>query len=85
MKVNLKLLREGMNMEEAVVSKWHRKAGEAFHRGDILYEFETEKATQEVEATADGTLLEISVPEGESAKVGQQLCVVDLVFPPKKS
>jgi len=83
MKVNLKLPREGMNMEEALVSKWHRKPGESFKLGDVLYEFETEKATQEVEVTADGTLLEISVAEGESAKVGQQLCVVDLVFPPR--
>ncbi len=42
------------------------------------YEIETEKVTQEVEATGDGKLLEVLVPEGEIAKVGQQICVVDL-------
>ena len=77
MKVSVKLTRVGMNMEEATITKWHRQPGESFRTGDILYEIETEKVTQEVEATGDGKLLEVSVPEGEIAKVGQQICVVD--------
>lgn len=78
MKVTMKLPREGMNMEEATICRWHKKPGEAFARGDLLYEYETEKATQEVEATADGRLLEILVPEGGNATVGQVLCVLDV-------
>jgi pyruvate/2-oxoglutarate dehydrogenase complex dihydrolipoamide acyltransferase (E2) component len=78
MKVSVKLVRVGMNMEEATVTKWRKRPGEFFRTGDILYEIETEKVTQEVEATGDGKLIEVSVPEGEVAKVGQQLCVVDL-------
>ncbi len=78
MRVSVKLARVGMNMEEATVTRWYRQPGESFRTGDILYEIETEKITQEVEATADGKLLEVSVPEGEIAKVGQQICVVDL-------
>lgn len=78
MRVSVKLARVGMNMEEATVTKWHKQPGEFFRTGDILYEIETEKVTQEVEATADGRLLEVSIPEGEIAKVGQQICVVDL-------
>jgi len=77
MKVSVKLTRVGMNMEEATITKWHKQPGESFRIGDILYEIETEKITQEVEATGDGKLLEVSVPEGEIAKVGQQICVVD--------
>jgi pyruvate/2-oxoglutarate dehydrogenase complex dihydrolipoamide acyltransferase (E2) component len=78
MKVSVKLARVGMNMEEATITKWYRQPGESFLVGDILYEIETEKITQEVEATGDGKLLEVSVPEGEIAKVGQQICVIDL-------
>ena len=78
MKVSVKLARVGMNMEEATITKWHKQPGESFRTGDILYEIETEKITQEVEATGDGKLLEVLVPEGEIAKVGQQICVVDL-------
>ncbi len=78
MKVSVKLTRVGMNMEEATITKWHKQPGESFRTGDILYEIETEKITQEVEATGDGKLLEVLVPEGEIATVGQQICVVDL-------
>jgi pyruvate/2-oxoglutarate dehydrogenase complex dihydrolipoamide acyltransferase (E2) component len=78
-KVNLKLNRVGMNMAEATIAKWHRKPGEAFKAGDALYEIETDKVTQEVTATGDGTLVEIVVPEGEIAEVGAVVCRVELV------
>ena len=78
MKVNLKLNRVGMNMAEATIAKWHRKPGEAFKAGDALYEIETDKVTQEVTATGDGTLVEIVVPEGEIAEVGAVVCRVEL-------
>ncbi len=79
MKVNLKLIRIGMNMEEATVVKWHRQPGEPFQAGDILYEIETEKVTQEVEAPAAGKMLEIRVAEGENAQVNEVVCVIDVV------
>lgn len=80
MKVNLKLSRVGMNMAEATIAKWHRHPGQSFKAGDVLYEIETDKVTQEVTATADGTLLEILVPEGEIAAVGATVCTVDLAM-----
>ena len=78
MKVNLKLARIGMNMQAATIVKWHKQAGEEFRKGDVLYEIETEKVTQEVEAQGDGRMLEILVPEEQDAKVGEALCVVDV-------
>lgn len=84
MKINLKLARVGMNMQEATIAKWHRQAGDAFRSGDVLYDIETEKVTQEVEATSDGTLLEILVPEGEQAQVGQAVCTVDMELKSKR-
>ncbi len=78
MKITLKLVRVGMNMQEATIAKWMKAAGESFAEGDVLYTFETEKVTQDVTATAPGTLLEILVPEGGDARVGEGVCVVDL-------
>ncbi|NQV55082.1 MAG: acyltransferase [Rhodospirillales bacterium] len=78
MKVNLKLVRIGMNMQDATIVKWHKQPGENFAVGEPIYEFETEKVTQEVEATAAGTLFEIAVPEGEVAEVGDVICTVEL-------
>lgn len=80
MKVNLKLSRIGMNMQEATIVKWCKQVGEEFRKGDVLYEIETEKVTQEVEAQGDGRMLEILVPADEDAEVGQAVCVVDIEF-----
>jgi pyruvate/2-oxoglutarate dehydrogenase complex dihydrolipoamide acyltransferase (E2) component len=78
MKIQLKLPRVGMNMEEATIVAWHKSAGEAFASGDALYDFETEKVTQSFEASADGKLLEIHVAEGEDAQVGDVVCIVEV-------
>lgn len=78
MKIKLKLARVGMNMQEATITKWHKQPGESFRSGEELYEIETEKVTQAVEAVGDGTLLEIFVQEGEEADVGQALCAVEM-------
>ncbi|QGY80706.1 biotin/lipoyl-containing protein [Sphingorhabdus lacus] len=78
MKIQLKLPRVGMNMEEATIVTWHKSPGETFASGDALYDFETEKVTQSFEASADGTLLEIRIPEGEEAQVGDIVCVVEV-------
>ncbi len=77
MKINLKLTRVGMNMAEATIAKWHKQPGESFKSGDVLYEIETDKVTQEVTATSDGTLLQILVPAGEIAEVGAAVCSVE--------
>jgi pyruvate/2-oxoglutarate dehydrogenase complex dihydrolipoamide acyltransferase (E2) component len=77
MKVNLKLVRVGMNMAEATIAKWERQPGDAFKAGDVLYAIETDKVTQDVPATADGRLLEIMVPAGEIAEVGAVVCTVE--------
>ena len=78
MRVNLKLSRVGMNMQEATIVKWHKHPGEAFSAGEPLYDIETEKVNQEVAAPGNGTLLEILVPEGENAKVNGAVCTVEL-------
>jgi pyruvate/2-oxoglutarate dehydrogenase complex dihydrolipoamide acyltransferase (E2) component len=77
MKIRLKLARIGMNMQEATIVKWYKQPGDSFRSGEELYEIETEKVTQAVEAAGDGTLLEILVPEGEEAQVGQEVCAVE--------
>lgn len=77
MKLKLKLPRFGMNMEEATIVKWLKAPGDAIKEGDGLYEIETEKVTQVVDATGDGTMIEILVLEDEIAEVGQPVCIVE--------
>ena len=77
MKVSLKLPRYGMNMEEATIAKWHKRIGDAFVKGETLYEIETEKVTAEVEAPCNGTLLRIVANEGDIVEVGTPVCEIE--------
>ena len=52
-------------------------AGDAVAVDQPLCELETDKVTQVVDASGSGTLLEILVPEGEEAQVGDAICVVE--------
>ena len=59
----------------AVLIRFLVEPGQAVHRGDPLYELDTDKVTQEVEAEADGVLLKIIVDSGE-VEVGKTIAVI---------
>src|SRR5438874_5969435 len=61
----VKLPRLGQGMESGTIVKWLKSEGEAVEKGEPLYELDTDKVTQEVEAEASGVLLKIAVAEGE--------------------
>lgn len=63
-------------MEEGTVATWLKKVGEEVEEGDILAEIETDKATMEFESFQSGTLLEIGLEEGETAKVDALLAII---------
>src|SRR5919198_1385740 len=51
-------------MEKGNLAKWIKGEGDKVKSGDVIAEIETDKATMEVEATDEGTLGKILVPEG---------------------
>jgi pyruvate dehydrogenase E1 component beta subunit len=51
-------------MEKGNLAKWVKGVGDRIRSGDVIAEIETDKATMEVEATDEGTLGKILVPEG---------------------
>jgi pyruvate dehydrogenase E2 component (dihydrolipoamide acetyltransferase) len=63
-------------MESGIVVRWLKQEGDAVSKGDPLYELDTEKVTQEIEAETDGVLAKIVVPEGEVA-VGTTLALIE--------
>lgn len=77
MRVPVRLPKIGMTMEEATVVRFCKQPGDAFRKGDPLYEIETEKVSQEVEATDDGVMVEHAVAEGREVRVGEPVCVVE--------
>lgn len=64
-------------MEKGNLSKWLKKEGEAIKSGDVIAEIETDKATMEVEATDEGTLGKILIPEGtEDVEVNTPIATI---------
>src|SRR5690242_10435147 len=56
-------------MEEGTIVEWKKKSGDQVKSGDVLAEVESDKATFDLEADADGTL-QILVEQGVPAKIG---------------
>ncbi|MCK5758746.1 MAG: 2-oxo acid dehydrogenase subunit E2 [Clostridiales bacterium] len=68
--------RQGNTVESCIVSKWHKQKGDAIAVGDILFTYETDKATFDEEASVAGTLLEIFFEEDEDVPVLTNMCVI---------
>src|SRR3712207_1247739 len=62
-------------MESGTIVRWLKSEGDQVEKGEPLYELDTEKVTQEVEADASGVLLKILVQEGE-VPVGEAVAVI---------
>lgn len=66
----------GFDMAEGVLVRWVIGEGDALEKGDVLAEIETDKATVEVEASLDGTVLKHIVKEGTPVPVGEPIAVI---------
>src|ERR687885_2000936 len=75
MATEIKLPRLGQGMESGTIVKWLKSEGEQVKKGEPLYELDTDKVTQEVEADAGGVLLKIAVAEGE-VEVGRTIAII---------
>jgi pyruvate dehydrogenase E2 component (dihydrolipoamide acetyltransferase) len=71
----VKLPRLGQGMESGTIVKWLKGEGEPVKKREPLYELDTDKVTQEVEAEADGVLLKIVVDSGE-VEVGRTIAFI---------
>ncbi|MEO7015140.1 MAG: dihydrolipoamide acetyltransferase family protein [Leifsonia sp.] len=63
-------------MEEGELSRWLKNVGDAVHRGDILAEIETDKATMDLEAFEDGILEQQLVAPGTLVPIGRPLAII---------
>jgi pyruvate dehydrogenase E2 component (dihydrolipoyllysine-residue acetyltransferase) len=71
----VKLPRLGQGMESGTIVRWLKSEGEEVAKGEPLYELDTDKVTQEVEAEASGVLLKIAISEGE-VEVGRTIAFI---------
>jgi pyruvate dehydrogenase E2 component (dihydrolipoamide acetyltransferase) len=70
------LPRLGQGMESGTIVRWLKSEGDPVEKGEPLYELDTEKVTQEVEADSSGVILKILAQEGEEIEVGKPIAVI---------
>lgn len=66
----------GITVESCIIGTWEKKVGDSVKVGDILFTYETDKASFECESTAEGTLLEIFFEEGDEVPCLVNVCAV---------
>lgn len=68
--------RQGQSVESCIIAKWHKKKGDHVNVGDVLFTYETDKATFEEESSVEGTLLEIFFEQDDDVPVLTNVCVI---------
>lgn len=61
--------KQGQSVETCIISQWFKKKGQTVAVGDLLFSYETDKASFEEEAKSGGVLLEILFQEGDEVPV----------------
>jgi len=68
--------RQGQSVESCIIAEWNKKKGDKVEIGDVLFSYETDKASFEETAKVGGTLLEIFFEEGDDVPCLLNVCVI---------
>ena len=66
----------GITVESCIIGTWEKKVGDSVKVGDVLFTYETDKASFECESTEEGTLLEIFYQEGDEVPCLVNVCAI---------
>ncbi len=77
MKKELKMPKLRPEMERGVLCAWLKEPGEAYHKGEAIFEIETEKVVNQIEAEQDGVMGRQLVEEGDEITVGAPIAEVE--------
>lgn len=76
MAIPVTMPRQGQSVESCIMGQWHKSVGEEVKKGDLLFSYETDKASFEEEAEAEGILLAIFFEEGDEVPVLTNVAVI---------
>ena len=74
-KINMPKL--SSEMESGVLCAWLKEEGESVAAGEPLFEIETNKVVNQVEATTSGVLKKQLVEEGDTVRVDTAVAVME--------
>ena len=66
----------GITVESCIIGKWKKAVGDHVAMGEILFDYETDKASFECESTAEGELLEIFFGDGDEVPCLVNVCAI---------
>ena len=66
----------GITVESCIIGEWVKKVGDQVKIGDVLFTYETDKASFECESTAEGELLDIFFEEGDEVPCLVNVCAI---------
>lgn len=68
--------KQGQSVETCIITKWFRKKGDHVSEGDILFSYETDKASFDLESPLEGILLDVFFEEGSEVPVLINVAVI---------
>ncbi len=68
--------KQGQSVESCIVTEIKKKKGDTVKKGDILFTYETDKASFEEESPIDGVVLECFYKEGDEVPVLENMMVI---------
>ena len=68
--------KQGQSVESCIISEWHKKKGDRVKKGDLLFTFETDKASFDEECPEDGILLDVIFNEGDEVPVLTTIAII---------
>ena len=77
MAYEFKLPELGEGLEEGEIASWLVKPGDEIKEDDSLVEIQNDKSVEELPSPVSGKIIDILIPEGETAKIGDVLVTID--------
>ncbi|MBQ7164246.1 MAG: 2-oxo acid dehydrogenase subunit E2 [Clostridia bacterium] len=68
--------KQGITVEQCVLTKWHKKVGEHISVGEVLFSYETDKAAFDQESEVEGEILAQFYKDGDEVPVLVPVCAV---------
>ncbi|MDR0406002.1 MAG: 2-oxo acid dehydrogenase subunit E2 [Clostridiales bacterium] len=68
--------KQGQSVESCIITQWNKKVGDKVSAGEVLFAYETDKASFEEESPVEGTLLAVFFEEGDDVECLLNVCVI---------